>query len=74
MCDVFEIDYDNNYFEKLKDVNLTGDKIAIESLEIHNKDSLSTKKLLKKDDLNKIKNRPDYLKLMEDLENHYQNV
>ena len=63
-----------NYFERLKDVNLTGDKIAIKSLEIHNKDSLSTRKLLKDNDLNKIENRPDFLELMEDLKDHYQNV
>ena len=74
MCDVLEIDYDNNYSERLKDVNLTGDKIAIESLEIHKKDSLSTRKLLKEDDLNKIENSPDFLELMKDLKDHYQNV
>ena len=74
MCDILEIDYDNNYSDKLKYVNLTGDGTAKESIEIHNKDSLSKKKLLKEEELNKIKNHPDFTELMRDLKSYYQNV
>lgn len=74
MCDILEIDYDNNYLDKLKNVNLTGDSTAKKSVEIHNKDSLSKKKLLKEEELNKIKNHPYFMELMQDLKSYYQNV
>ena len=74
MCDILEIDYDNNYLDKLKNVNLTGDSTAKKSVEIHNKDSLSKKKLIKEEELNKIKNHPDFIELMQDLKSYYQNV
>ena len=74
MCRVLKIDYDNDYLSKLKNINITGDPNAKNSMNIHNKDSVSKKNLISKDDLNKIQNHPDFLKLMEDLKDYYQNV
>ena len=71
MCDILDIDYDTNYLNKLKDVNLTGDINAVSSVNIHNKDSLAKKKLTEDEIKNQIENRPDFIKLMEDLKNYY---
>ncbi len=71
MCATLQIDYDKNYLNKLKDVNLTGDVDAINSVDIHNKDSITKKKLVKEDDLNKIKNHADFISLMKDLKGYY---
>ena len=71
MCSSLEIDYDKNYLNKIKDVNLTGDVDAINSINIHTKDSISKKKLVKKDDLNKIRNHADFISLMNDLKGYY---
>ena len=71
MCSILKIDYDENYLNKLKDVNLTGDPNAKNSLNIHTKDSVSKKKLINEDDLNKIKNRSDFISLMKDLKDFY---
>jgi len=71
MCSILKIDYDKNYLKKIKDVNLTGDPNAKNSINIHAEDSVSKKKLIKDDDLNKIKNRPDFISLMKDLKGYY---
>ena len=71
MCSILKIDYDKDYLNKLKDINLTGDRNAINSINIHTKDSVSKKKLIKEDDLNKIKNRTDFISLMKDLKGYY---
>ena len=74
MCNTLEIDYDKDYLNKLKDINLTGDPNARNSKIIYTKDSVSKKKLINEDDLNKIKKRADFISLMKDLKNYYQNV
>ena len=71
MCSILKIDYDKNYLKKIKDVNLTGDPNAKNSINIHAEDSLSKKKLIKDGDLNKIKNRADFISLMKDLKGYY---
>ena len=71
MCSSLEIDYDKNYLNKIKDVNLTGDVDAINSTNIHTKDSITKKKLVKEDDLNKIRNHDDFISLMNDLKGYY---
>ena len=71
MCRSLEIDYDKNYLNKIKDVNLTGDVDAINSTNIHTKDSITKKKLVKEDDLNKIRNHDDFISLMNDLKGYY---
>ena len=74
MCSTLKIDYDKNYLNKLKDVNLTGDVNAINSIDIHTKDSITKTKLVNEDDLNKIKNHADFISLMKDLKGYYKNV
>ncbi len=74
MCNTLKIDYDKDYLNKLKDINLTGDQDAKNSKIIYTKDSVSKKKLINEDDLNKIKNHDDFINLMKDLKNYYQNV
>ena len=74
MCNTLEIDYDKDYLNKLKDINLTGDPNARNSKIIYTKDSVSKKKLINEDELNKIKNHDDFINLMKDLKNYYQNV
>ena len=71
MCRSLEIDYDKNYLNKIKDVNLTGDVDAINSTNIHTNDSITKKKLVKEDDLNKIRNHDDFISLMNDLKGYY---
>ena len=71
MCSSLEIDYDKNYLNKIKDVNLTGDVDAINSTNIHTNDSITKKKLVKEDDLNKIRNHDDFISLMNDLKGYY---
>ena len=71
MCSTLKIDYDKNYLNKLKDIHLTGDPNAKNSINISTKNSVSKKKLIKEDDLNKIKNRADFISLMKDLKNFY---
>ena len=71
MCSTLKIDYDKNYLNKLKDVNLTGDPNAKISIDISTRDSVSKKKLIKEEDLNKIKNHADFISLMKDLKGYY---
>ena len=71
MCNILKIDFDKNYLNKLKDVNLTGDPNAKNSINIHAKDSVSKKKLIKEDDLKKIKNHTDFISLIKDLKGYY---
>ena len=71
MCDTLKIVYDDNYLNKLKDINLTGDPNAKNSINILTKDSVSKKKLVKEDDLDKIKNHADFISLMKDLKGYY---
>ncbi len=71
MCNTLKIDYDKNYLNKLKDVNLTGDTAAINSTNISTKNNVSKKKLIAEDDLNKIKKRADFISLMKDLKDYY---
>ncbi len=71
MCNILKIDYDDNYLNKLEYVNLTGDPNAKNSIKIHDKDSVSKKKLVEEDVLNEIKNRPDFIELMRDLKGYY---
>ena len=71
MCKTLKIDYDKNYLNKLKDVHLTGDPNAKNSANISTKTSVSKKKLIKEDDLNKIKNRADFISLMKNLKDYY---
>lgn len=71
MCSNLKIDYDKNYLNKLKNVNLTGDPNAKISINISTKDSVSKKKLIKEEDLNRIKNHADFISLMKDLKGYY---
>ena len=71
MCSTLKIDYDKNYLNKLKDVNLTGDPNAKISINISTRDRVSKKKLIKEEDLNKIKNHADFISLMKDLKGYY---
>ncbi len=71
MCDTLKIVYDENYLNKLKDINLTGDPNAKISINISTKDSVSKKKLANEDDLDKIKNHSDFISLMKDLKDYY---
>ena len=71
MCKILKIDYDENYLNKLKDINLTGDPDAKNARNIHTKDSVSKKKLINEDELNKIKNHADFISLMKDLKDYY---
>ena len=71
MCETLKINYDNNYLNRLKDINLTGDPNAKISTKIHYKNNISKKKLIKEDDLDKIKNHTDFIRLMQDLKNYY---
>ena len=70
MCDVLDIEYDNNYLTKLKNVRLTGDNKAINSMEIYNKKNVA-QNLIKKEDKDKIYNHVEFIKLMHDLRDYY---
>jgi len=72
MCDFLDIDYDNNYLTKLKNIKLTGDSKAINSIEIYNKKNVA-QNLIKKEDKDKIYNHVGFIKLMHDLKDYYQN-
>lgn len=71
MCNILKIQYDHDYLIKLKGVNLTGDDNARISLNIHNQDTISKKKVNELEILNKIKNRADFINLMKDLKGYY---
>ena len=70
MCNILKVDYEDNYLSKLKDINLTGDPTAKNSLKIQNKDNIA-EKLFKKDDLDKIKKSSEFINLMQDLKDYY---
>ena len=70
MCDILKVDYNDNYLIKLKDINLTGDLTAKNSLKIKNKDNIA-EKLFKKDDLDKIWRSSEFKNIMQDLKNYY---
>ena len=74
MCSSLKIDYDKNFIEKLKNVNVTGDPNALNATNIQTKDSISKKKLISEDELNNIKNRADFINLIKDFKSYYQNV
>ena len=71
MCDILKIVYDDNYLNKLEYVNVTGDPNAKNSVKIHNKDSVSKKKLIFEHVLDELKDRPNFIKLMQDLKGYY---
>lgn len=70
MCNILKVDYDDNYISKLKDINLTGDGKAKNSINIQNKENVA-EKFFKKDDLEKIKRNPEFINLMRDLKDYY---
>ena len=70
MCNILKIDFDDNYIDKLEDVKLLGDHTAMNSKQIFYKENVA-EKLIKKDDIDKIKKHPDFINLMKDLKNYY---
>ena len=70
MCNILKVDYEDNYLSRLKDINLTGDPTAKNSLKIQNKDNIA-EKLFKKDELDKINKNSEFLNLMQDLKDYY---
>ena len=70
MCNILKINFDDNYINKLADVKLLGDHTAMNSKQIFSKENVA-EKLIKKDDLDKIKKHPDFINLMKDLKNYY---
>ena len=70
MCNILKVDYEDNYLSRLKDINLTGDPTAKNSLKIQNKDNIA-EKLFKTDDLDKIKKSNEFIKLKQDLKENY---
>ena len=58
--------------EKLKEINITGDKTAINSKSVYKKENMA-KTLIKKEDQNKIFKYREFIELMEVLKNYYKN-
>jgi hypothetical protein len=70
MCNILKVDYDDDYLSKLKNIKLTGDSKAKNSINIQNKENVA-ERFLKKDDLEKIKRNSEYMNLMQDLKDYY---
>ena len=70
MCEILDINFDKNYLSKLKDVNITGDKKAINSTMIEKKENIA-QNFFNKEDKNRINNNPNFIKLMKSLNGYY---
>ena len=72
MCDTLDLNFNKYYIKKLNDINITGDKTAINSKSVYKKENVA-KTIIKKEDQNKIFKYREFIELMEELKNYYKN-
>ena len=71
ICEKLEIDFDENYLNKLGNIKVIGDPTGIESKKINKEKGNYSKNLLTKEQKDKIDNNNDYKNLMLKLKNYY---
>tara|TARA_B100000886_G_scaffold331619_1_gene283341 strand:- start:740 stop:1540 length:801 start_codon:yes stop_codon:yes gene_type:complete len=70
MCKILDINFDKDYLSKLNDINITGDKKAINSRMIKKKENIA-QNFFNKEDKNRINNNLNFIKLMKSLNGYY---
>lgn len=70
MCKILNINFDNDYLSKLKDINITGDVKAVTSTKIEKRENIA-QNVFNKEEKNKIYNHPNFIKLMKSLNGYY---
>ena len=71
ICKKLEIDFDENYLNKLGNIKVIGDPTGIKSKKINKEKRNYSKNVLTKEQKDKIDNNNDYKNLMLKLKNYY---